>query len=271
MLKVHYDYCEHIESIMKAYPNNTVNFIYKRRVLQDMTQRTKEVYNRGLKDEKVCHDLMLSEFSEKKILDGYHQYLEDLKEKKLIKYSPMAAAGIIILSILIFVVIGLLTDIWHPTWLIVEGTASCAVVSLMWIAVYILHRHRILYALSRALVAGSTMVLTQFAFLVLRIPFGIEKSYLIFLASLACMFIGDLILATLTKQRLVFINYLITIPIVFIFIYVIFGLLRFYTWEQGEIIIGIAFIIDILVALGMYLNNRRYAHKPEVEDVWKEN
>lgn len=270
-MKVHYDYCEHIENIMKAFPNNPITFIYKRRVLQDMTQRTKEVYKRGLKDEKVCHELMISEFSEKKIVDGYYQYLQDLREKKLIRYSPMAAGGAIILSCIIFVLIGIIADVWHPTWLIIEGTASIALACLMWIGVYILHSHKMLYAISRALVAGATMVLTQFAFLIVRIPFKFEKAYIMFLVALIGIFIGDVVLATLTKQRLVFINYLVTIPVVFIFIYVIFGILGFYTWQQGEIIVGISFIIDLAVVLGMLLNNRRYAHKPEVEDVWKEN
>lgn len=270
-MKVHYDYCEHIESIMKDFPNNTVNFIYKRRVLQDMTQRTKEVFKRGLADEKVCHELIISEFTQKKVVDGYYQYLEDLKEKKLIRYSPIAAVASLLVSILLFVIVGLITDIWHPTWLLIEGTASCAVVALMWIGVYILHRHRMLYALSRALVAGSVMVLTQFVFLVVRIPLRQEKAYIIFLVALAFMFIGDLILATLTKQRLVFINYLVTIPVVFIFIYVIFGLLGFYTWDQGDVIVELGFAADIIILLCMFLHNRKYAHKPEVEDVWKEN
>lgn len=237
-----------------------------------MTQRTKEIKKRGLKDDKVCHELIISEYSEKKIISDYKNYLEELKEKKLIKYSPIAALAAILASVLLFVVIGLITDIWHPTWLLVEGTATFAITALMWIAVYILHRHKMLYAVSRALVAGSVMVLTQFFFLVLRMPpFNIENAYLIFLASLAVMFIGDLILATLTKQRLVFVNYLITIPVVFIFIYVIFGLLGCYTWKQGEILIDLAFGIDVLVIVGLFLHNRKYTHKPEVEDVWKEN
>lgn len=270
-MKVHYDYCEHIENIMKAFPNNTVNFIYKRRVLQDMTQRTKEVFKRGLKDEKVCHELIISEFTEKKVINEYYQYLEDLKEKKLIKYSPAAAGILTVFSVILFVLIGLITDIWHPTWLLIEGTASCAVVALMWIGVYILHRHKILYAVSRLLVAGSVMVLTQFIFLVLRIPLRIEKAYIIFLVSLALMFIGDLILATLTKQRLVFVNYLVTIPVVFIFAYVIFGLLGFYAWDQGKIIVEAGFAADIIILIGMFLHNKKYSYKPEVEDVWKEN
>lgn len=270
-MKVHYDYCEHIESIMKEFPNNAVNFIFKKRILQEMTERTKEVTNRGLKDENVCHELIISEYNPKRILSDYQQYLEKIREKKIIKYSPVAAVLSVVVSTLIFVLVGIITDVWHPTWLLVEGTATFSIIALMWTGVYLLHCHRILYPVSRVLVAGSVMVLTQFLFLVLRIPLGIENAYLIFLAALALMFIGDLILATLTKQRLVFINYLVTIPVVFIFIYVIFGLLRFYSWQQGEVIIYLSFVIDVLILLGMFLHNKKYTYKPEVEDVWKEN
>ncbi len=270
-MKVHYDYCEHIESIMKEYPDNTVNFIFKRRVLQEMTERTKQVLDRGLKDEKVCHELIISEFNSKKVLSDYSRYINGIKEKKIIKYSPVAAVCAILVSVVIFLLIGFFADIWHPTWLIVEGTATVSIISLMWIGVYLLNSHKMLYAVSRALVAGSVMVLTQFIFLVLRIPLGIEKAYLIFLAALALMFIGDLILATMTHQRLIIINYLITVPVVFVFIYVIFGILRFYTWQQGEILIYLSLIIDVLIVVGMILHNKKYSYKPEEEDIWKEN
>lgn len=256
---------------MKDQPDNAVNFIFKRRILQEMTERTKQVLDRGLKDEKVCHELIISEFNSKKVLSDYRHYIDGIKDKKIIKYSPAAAALAILASVVVFLAIGLFTDVWHPTWLIVEGTASLSAVALMWTGVYLLNRHKMLYAVSRALVAGSVMVITQFLFLVLRIPLGIEKAYLIFLAALALMFISDAVLATLTGQRLIIINYLITVPVVFVFIYVIFGILRFYTWQQGEVLIYLSLLIDVLIVVGMLLHNRKYTHKPEVDDVWKEN
>ena len=132
-------------------------------------------------------------------------------------------------------------------------------------AVTILRRHKKFYAIMRALVAGSVMVGTQFLFLFIRILFDNEQAYLIFLFALAMMFIGDLVLATVTKQRLVFVNYLITIPLVFIFAFVIFGLITG-LWSVGRILIIIGFVLDIGVIIQLAIRNKKLAYNPEEEE-----
>ncbi len=264
-MKKYTDYCEHIERTMSPYSNEKVNFVFKRNILDDMKFRTNEVMKRGLKDEKVAHDLILDEYNSARILRDYKRYLQDLKEKKQIKLTPIIAVACILFSVLVFLVIGFITDIWHPTWLIIEGTATAGIMALMLTAVTILRRHKMLYALMRALVAGSVMVGTQFLFLFIRIVFDNEKAYLIFLFALAMMFIGDLILATVTKQRLVFVNYLITIPLVFIFAFVIFGLITG-LWKIGRILIIIGFVLDIGVIAQLAIKNKKLAYNPEEEE-----
>ena len=180
-MKNYTDYCEHIESAMSPYSNEKVNFVFKRNILDDMKFRTNEVMKRGLKDEKVAHDLILDEYNSARILRDYKRYLQDLKEKKQIKLTPIIAVACILFSVLVFLVIGFITDIWHPTWLIIEGTATAGIMALMLTAVTILRRHKMLYALMRALVAGSVMVGTQFLFLFIR---GIEGK----LREYACLF-----------------------------------------------------------------------------------
>lgn len=259
------DYCEHIEKTMSSYSNEKVNFVFKRNILDDMKFRTKEVMKRGLKDETVAHDLILDEYNSDRILRDYKRYLEDLKEKKQIKLTPIIAVACILFSVLVFLIIGFITDIWHPTWLIIEGTATAGIMALMLTAVTILRRHKKFYALMRILVAGSVMVGTQFLFLFIRIVFDNEMAYLIFLFALAMMFIGDLILATVTKQRLVFVNYLITIPLVFIFAFVIFGLITG-MWKIGRILIIIGFVLDIGVIAQLAIKNKKLAYNPEEEE-----
>ena len=85
-----------------------------------------------------------------------------------------------------------------------------------------------------------------------------------FLFALAMMFIGDLVLATVTKQRLVFVNYLITIPLVFIFAFVIFGLITG-LWSVGRILIIIGFVLDLGVIIQLAIRNKKLAYNPEEE------
>lgn len=264
-MEKYYDYCDHIENTLNAFPDNKTNYIFKKRTLDEMEVRTGEVIKRGLKDKKVAHDLILDEYNSDRILRDYKQYLELLKEKRMVKLVPLVSLICVLAAVFVYLCIGFVFDVWHPTWLLIEGTATAGVMAIMLTAVTVLRRRKKFYALMRIIVAGSVMVGTQFLFLFIRILFDNENAYLIFLFALAMMFIGDLILATVTKQRLVFVNYLITIPVVFIFAFVIFGLVT-KLWSIGRIIIVTGFILDLGVIAVMIMRNKKLAYNPEEDD-----
>ena len=83
-MEKYYDYSDHIEKAMSSFSNEKTNFVFKRRVLDEMELRTKEVINRGLGDKRVAHDLIMDEYNPQRIVKDYYEYLEDIKEKKKI-------------------------------------------------------------------------------------------------------------------------------------------------------------------------------------------
>lgn len=270
-MKRNYDYCEHIENVMKEKGGSPLTFIFKRRELEEMDERTGEVRKRGLTDEKVLHDLIIDEYNSKKILSDYQKYLQQLKEKKLIKAAPFVCGAVMLLSVIIYLFIGFVFDVWHPTWLIIEAAATSVFIGLMLLGVYLLNKHHFLYFVLRLLVAGSVMVLAQFVFLIIRIPFDFDMAYLVILGALGLMFITDFILAAATGQRLLIINALITVPVVTAFVYVILGLLKIIEWYPWRFIFLGAVLLDLLIVICVLIHNKKYAYKPEVEDSWKEN
>ncbi|MDO4847667.1 MAG: hypothetical protein Q3968_06030 [Clostridiaceae bacterium] len=261
------DYCDHIENVMKSRSERG-NYNYKRHVLDEMELRTKEILGRGLNDKKVAHDLVIDEYDERFILNGYEEYLKDLKEKWLLKKFPLFSGLLMLLSVIIYLAIGFIFNVWHPTWLIIEGCATAVVIGAMFVAVSFLDRRKKSYFIMRMLVAGSVMVASQFFFLLLRIGFHIENAYLAFIAAVAFMFIGDLLLATATKQRLVIINYLITIPVVSVFVYVLLGLTGVLAWNPGWMLIPVSVVVSFIVLWGFIRYNRRFMYKPEVDEQW---
>lgn len=262
------DFSDYIESCLKGYPNDETAFRYKKQVYDSMVNRVKQVKSYGLKDEDVIYDLIVDE--NKDVLNGYFKYLEEEKEKKrrrdLPKYSGMFVGALV----LAFLALGFLTDLWHPGWLIIEGGVTILIIGLLMFAVSRLNKTK-WYPISRVLVAGSVMIGAQFIFLVLRIPLHIMNAYLIFLAAPALMFICDLVLATVTKQRLLIVNYLICVPVVTIFLYAILGIIGAVAWDPGWLMIIGALVADILIVVGVIMHNKKYSYKPEVEDSWKEN
>ena len=261
------DYCDHIEEVMKDH-SELGNYNYKRHILDEMEFRTKQILSRGLNDKKVAHDLVISEYDEHFILNGYEEYLKNLKEKWLLKKLPLLSAQLMLLAVIAYLLIGFIGKVWHPTWLIIEGCATAIVIEAMFVAVNFLDRRKKFYFIMRLLVAGSIMVASHFFFLLLRIGFHIEHAYLTFIAAVAFMFIGDLILATATKQRLVIINYFITIPVVSVFAYVLLGLTGIIKWNPGWILIPASIIVSFIVLWGFIRYNRKFMHKPEVNDEW---
>ena len=165
-----------------------------------------------------------------------------------------------------FVCIGFVFGIWHPTWLIIVIAALLIAINSLLYGAYMLNRRKMLYFVIRMLIAGTVMVLTVIAFLIIRLPLGIERAYLIFLVMLGFMFIADLILATLTRQRLFIINYMITIPVVAVFVYVILGLLGIIPWHPGWLIIICSILIDFVVLFGFIRHNGKYKYNPEVNE-----
>ena len=52
------DFIEYIETSCAKLPDNHLTYLYKKHILDEMTDRANEVTHSGLKDEKVLADLM---------------------------------------------------------------------------------------------------------------------------------------------------------------------------------------------------------------------
>lgn len=262
------NYPDHIENQMTAHPNDDVTFAYKRLVLESMEKRSAALRKRGLRDEKVIRDLVCEENMQ--IEQGYFDYLAKEKDKKRIRNLPRNIAIYMLVLIVSFLGIGFATHVWHPTWLIIEGGVSFLVVYLlMFLAAHI--TETVLYPLARLCVAGSVMMLTQFIFLVMRIPFGIENAYLLFLAAVALMLLADGTLASLTKQKFAFLSWLIYIPAVTGLLYALAGLTGIVAWDPGWWMMVAAVVADIALVVGTVLYKGRYSIKQELENIWKED
>ncbi|MBE6813311.1 MAG: hypothetical protein E7523_10590 [Ruminococcaceae bacterium] len=262
------NYPDFIENQMKDQPNDELTFSYKRSVLEAMEKRSALLHKRGLDDENVIIDLVCSENMH--IEQGYFDFLAKEKDKKRIRNLPRNIGIYMLALVIAFLGIGFATSVWHPTWLIIEGGVSLMVVYLLvFLASHLTDTP--FYPIARLCVAGSVMVLAQFIFLVIRLPFGVENAYLLFLAAVALMLLGDGILASLTKQKFAFLSWLLYIPAVTGLLYALLGLAGFIAWNPGWWMMVAAVVADILLVLGTVLYKGRYSIKQELENIWKED
>lgn len=262
------NYPDFIENQMHAYPNNDITFAYKKRVLEAMEKRSAQLRKRGLDDENVIFDLVCEENLQ--IEQGYFDFLEEEKHRKKVKNLPRNI-GIYILAMLIaFLGTGFISGVWHPTWLIVEGGVSFLLIYLLLFAAARI-TESVLYPLARLCVAGSVMIFTQFLFLVIRIPLGVENAYLLFLAAVGLMLLADGTLASLSKQKFAFLSWLFYIPAVSGLLYALLGITHIVAWDPGWLIVVAGIAADVLLVLGTVLYKGRYSIKQELENIWKED
>ena len=77
------DFIEYIETSCAKLPDNHITYLYKKQILDEMTDRANEVTHSGLKDEKVLADLMADEYPD--LESNYYAWAKAYKKKKLAK------------------------------------------------------------------------------------------------------------------------------------------------------------------------------------------
>ncbi len=261
-------FSDYIDSMLLSCPDNETSFNFKMQVKRRMDARAEELKKRGLNDEDILYDLVVSE--NKDLKNEYDKYIARIKEIKKRKRIPLISLLYILGVVAVFLALGFVFRFWHPGWLIIEGGVTVLFIGLLLFIVTRLNQNK-WYIVSRILVAFSVMLAAQFLFLLLRIPFHFEKSYLVFIGAPAVLLICDAILGTVTRQKLMVINYLLYIPGIFALLYAILGILHIIPWHPGWLLMIAAVLIDFAILLGVIKYNQKYTYHPEEEDEWDRN
>lgn len=268
-------FIDYIENTLKDVPDEENSlYRYKRRVFDSMTERANEVTQSGLKDEKVISDLIISEHPNLK--EDYRKfYLADREKRKTKNFRKFLAVGsvcYILLLVVLYLGVSFITDNWAQSWLIIIGGITVWVDFLFSVAVKAISRmRRIFHPIARVLIAFNIMLTATFIFLCCLVIFHIPMSWIIYLAAVILFFAADALFLAVTKRKLAVINYLLYIPAAMSMLYVILGVLDVIAWDPGWLLMILAVIIDILIVVGIAVENSKYVYKQEVEDVWNEN
>ena len=266
---------DYIENTLKDVPDEENSlYRYKRRVFDSMTERANEIAQSGLKDEKVLSDLVISEHPDLK--EEYRKfYLADREKRKTKNFREFLAVGsvcYILLLTAIYLGVSFLRHNWAQSWLIMLGGITVLVDYLFSVAVKDISRmRRIFHPIARVLIAFNIMLTATFIFLCCVVIFHIPMSWVIYLIAVIVLFAADALFLALTKRKLAIINYLLYIPAAMSMLYVILGVLEVIAWDPGWLLMILAVIIDILIVVGIAVENSKYIYRQEVEDVWNEN
>lgn len=261
-------FIEHIENTFKSADNSHDAYLYKREVLDSMTEKAKEVARSGLSDEKVIADLIKDEFCD---LDaGFVEYKKKKKRKKLLKYGlPIGSFAFIILTLAVYFIVSGVTGAWSKTWLIIVGGVFALIIFCFCLLIEkICTMRRVFHPIARLLIILCTILLAVFTFLFLHIMVPTELYVWPTLpAGVAFALIADLIFSFRTKQKLRTISFFFYMPAIATMIYVILAANSVVTWGGGWIIILIGLFVDLVYILYIIASNMKYfTYKQEVEE-----
>lgn len=170
----------------------------------------------------------------------------------------------------IFLGISFSTNAWGQTWVIMADGILLLVAYLLTLGVNrISGMKRVFHIFARVLLAVDIMVLTVALFIFMMAIVHVSKSWILIFGGLIAMFLADGLFASLTKQKLAVINWLIYIPSISAMLFIIIGALDIAAWSLAWLVIPAALIIDLLIIIISISSNSKYDE--EVIDAWKEN
>lgn len=265
---------DHIDNALTGLAEKETLYEFKKDLLDEMTDRANSLIKKGLTDDKVINELIISEYPHIKA-----DYIKILKEKKAQKRAAriglLTAAGVaayVFVLTAIYLAVSFITGLWGKTWLIMVGGIFAAILGGIFLLVKRSVKSKgVFRPLSRIFLAVGVFIIATFMFLCLEMLTQVSSAWLIFLFAVIAALVTDSVYATLTKQHLAVINYMIYIPIAAAVTYVALGIGGLMPWHPGWLIIVFSVVADLFIAVALIIGNGKYMRNGEVLDLWNED
>lgn len=282
------DFIEYIETSCAKLPDNHITYLYKKHILDEMTDRANEVTHAGLKDERVLADLMADEYPN---LDGnYYVWAKEYKKKKRAKKMRLiyVIGGVLtfFISLILFFVVGETgtftyygynddilgvhtVSAYRNAWLIILGAIFGIIIFCLGLGIKrICKMRRVFHPIARAMIVLCVMIVMVFAFLcaLMLSTNPLEtKMWPIVIAGIILALVADIIFAFTTKQKFRTVTTMIYMPIISTMLFVIlnaYGLVG----SLGWLVIISGLIVDVIYALTIVASNAKYFMYKQEDD-----
>lgn len=266
-------FVQYINSALPGGEGNELVYRFKKKTLDEMNARALEVTGRGgILSRKVVEDLIISEHAD---LAGEYKEFEahetaKIKARRSLLGNIIGSLVYIILLITVFLGVSMATDLWKYTWIIVVDGILLWVVYLLGLGIKkLVSMKRIFHVFARILLFGAVVVTMVAVFLAFVALTDLPHSWLFVIIGLILAFVCDGLFAEITKARLRIIYWLIYIPVISVFLFIIIGALDILAWSVAWMIIPLSLVVDLIIIYAAIRRNR--AERMEVADIWNEN
>lgn len=264
-------FIDYIEMSCSKLKDNHMTYLYKKSLLDKMTERANEITGAGLNNEKVITDLLCDEFGN--LEAGYPAFVKEEKRRQrahMMKYVfPIGGLIMLILIFITYFTVSRITLSWDKTWLIIVGGIFAMIIFYLSFAIKKLCRmRRIFHPIARVLIAGCVMLFMVFVFLfwLMMLPEEVI-TWPVLPIGIILMLVSDLIFSYSMKQKFRTVSLLIYMPAIAAMLYVVLAAYSIVSWSGGWVIILSGLVADLGYILFVIMGNMRYfMYRQEVEE-----
>jgi len=211
---------------------------YRKTLLVELLDREQELRIKGVTDDELIYNMAVSELGDldQTLAEFENRQIKSGVVKRKASAVGISAAAIVALLTVVYLIVGGVAKIWHPTWLIVVGGAFAGVgVLLGYVALKFAQKRK--FIVTRICVAICEVLLSVFVFLLLELVLEpvlhFEGSWMTFLAMVMLIFGTDTSIAFATKSKIKWFELPVFIEIFGVMLYVMLGILVPGFWHPG--------------------------------------
>lgn len=264
------DFIEYIEASCAKLPDNHITYLFKKRILDEMTDRANEITHAGLKDEKVLADLMADEYPD--LPAQYKLWSKEYKKKRLARTLRfvMGIGGVIFFTAMFvaYFEVSKATGAWDKTWLIIVGGIFAMIIFYTsFLIKRICRMRRFFHPIARFLIAMCVMLFSVFMFLFWLMMIPELLTWPILMAGVILMLLADIIFAFSTKQKFRTVSAFVYMPVISTMLYIILAAYDVVGWENGWPVILLGLLADLIGIICIAVGNAKYfMYKQEDEE-----
>lgn len=264
---------DYIDSAFAGIPETKDVYKFRKKFVDEVTQRANELTHAGLKDENVISDIIIDAHPD--IKGELKAYCTKLRQKRharaLRRFNIFGTVFVTLIVLCVYFFVSASRHNWGTSWLIITTGLSAWLAYLLIQKSFALGRKkRFIYcAPARLMLAGAIMLISTAVFLLLI--FVTPKAWFAFLAGVILVLAADAVFAGATKQKFAFLNYMLYLPIAAALAYVMLALSGVIVWNPGWVIIPAALLADMLAAFVLYMRNSGKDDEKEAVDIWQES
>ena len=261
------NFIDYIEASCADLGNSQSAYRYKKKVLDEMTEKANALTRAGLKDENVLKDLISEAYPDLK--GGFARYQKENRKSKFLKVGlPVGCLVSLVLILITYFAVSFLTSAWNKTWLIIVGGVFALIIFCLSVAIAkICSMRRVFHPIARVLIIGCTVLFAVFAFLFFLMMIPEMTVWPMLPGGIIAALLADLVFAFVTKQKLRTISLFVYMPVIATMMYIILAAYNVVSWLGGWPIILLGLVADFLYILFVIMSNAKYfMYKQEVDE-----